>query len=194
MISLLPLQKILTWVSVIYAAFVVTVGVLLNATGIDAVSIAFKVSALLNLFIFCVAAFGWRCLWRFLPKLNDWVYPDLNGRWAVEINWHGAEASGKKIAFAIVKQSLTSFSIDLETDESTSETLIVAPYKHSKSSRPGLYYIYRSEGKTGSVQEQVSHTGAALLRVGLDSKDEMHGNYFTDRSTNGQYTMRRIII
>ena len=31
----------------------------------------------------------WRWLWRKIPKLNEWVFPDLNGTWEVELcsNW-----------------------------------------------------------------------------------------------------------
>lgn len=31
----------------------------------------------------------WRFLWKTFPKLNEWVFPDLNGTWEVELcsNW-----------------------------------------------------------------------------------------------------------
>src|SRR5260221_8411304 len=27
----------------------------------------------------------WRVIWRWVPKLNEWIYPDLNGDWDVEL-------------------------------------------------------------------------------------------------------------
>jgi hypothetical protein len=37
---------------------------------------------------------AWRLLWRLFPKLNDWIYPDLNGEWDVqgETNWNRIDA------------------------------------------------------------------------------------------------------
>jgi SMODS-associating 2TM, beta-strand rich effector domain len=31
----------------------------------------------------------WRWIWKKIPKMNEWVYPDLNGEWDVEMmsNW-----------------------------------------------------------------------------------------------------------
>lgn len=47
--------------------------------------------------IFCAQLFfalifvtpAWRLIWRAIPQLNDWVFPDLNGEWDVEVcsNW-----------------------------------------------------------------------------------------------------------
>lgn len=31
----------------------------------------------------------WRCVWRLVPKFNEWVFPDVSGEWDVEVasNW-----------------------------------------------------------------------------------------------------------
>lgn len=191
MISLFPITKVITWVSVVYSSLVLLFTLLFNIAGLSTFSVAFKGAAALNFVLFAIAAFSWKWVWKRIPKLNEWVFPDLNGYWDVEINWNWGEKSGNKLANAHIKQSLLEFSIELESDESASETLVVVPYKNSKSARPSLYYIYRSEGVTGAVKKQDPHIGTALLKTGIDSYDYMHGNYFTDRSTNGQYTMRR---
>jgi hypothetical protein len=192
MINLFPITKVIAWIAVSYALLVLSFTLLFNLTGFSTLNIAVKGAVVLNLVLFAIAAFAWQWLWKLIPKLNDWIYPDLNGYWDVEIDWHWGTKSGTKPAVAHIKQSLLEFSIELESDESESETLIVVPHKHSKSARPGLYYIYRSEGKTGAAKKQDPHTGAALLKLSMDSNDHMYGNYFTNRSTNGQYTLRRI--
>lgn len=45
----------------------------------------------------------WRLFWKAFPKMNDWVFPDLNGEWDVEVssNWPRIDrllksASGKE--------------------------------------------------------------------------------------------------
>lgn len=191
MINLFPITKVIAWVAAIYATFVLLFTALFNLSGFSTFGVAVKGAAALNLALFVVAAFAWKWIWKRIPKLNDWIFPDLNGYWDVEINWHWGEKSGNKPAVAHIKQSLLDFSIELESDESESETLVVVPYKHSKSARPGLYYIYRSDGKVDAAKKQDPHTGAALLKLSMESNDYMHGNYFTNRSTNGQYTLRR---
>jgi hypothetical protein len=191
MIYLFPITKVISWVAVFYAMLVLLCTAILNLSGFSTFGVAVKGAAALNIVLFIVAAFAWKWVWKVIPKLNDWIYPDLNGCWEVEINWNWGSNSGSKPAVAHIKQSLLEFSIELETDESESETLVVVPHKHTKSARPGLYYIYRSEGKIGAAKKQDPHTGAALLKLSMESNDLMHGNYFTNRSTNGQYTLRR---
>lgn len=36
-----------------------------------------------------ISSFLWRPIWKLFPKLNEWVYPDLNGEWDVTLksNW-----------------------------------------------------------------------------------------------------------
>lgn len=191
MINLFPITTVIAWISVSYATLVLLFTALFNLTGLSTLGVAVKGAASLNIVLFAISAFAWQWLWKLVPKLNDWIYPNLNGYWDVEINGHWGERSGTKPAIAHIKQSLLEFSIELESDESESETLVVVPHKNSKSARPGLYYIYRSEGKIGAAKKQDPHTGAALLRLSMESNDHMHGNYFTNRSTNGQYTLRR---
>jgi len=191
LISLFPITKVIAWISGIYALSVITIALVLSASDIVALQTAVKGIAVLNLLLFFMAAAGWKFLWKWCPILNDWVFPDLNGKWMVEIHWNWDSKSGQKVATAFVKQSLLKFSIELKSDESESETLIVSPYKDAHSSRPGLYYIYRNISIAGAAKEQDPHIGAAILKVDQESKELLHGNYFTDRSTNGQFTLRR---
>ena len=191
MISLFPLTKVISWVAGIYAVAVVLISILLGVSGLASLETAFKGVAILNLVLLGTALGGWRLVWRQFPKLSDWVFPDLNGRWTVEIYWNWGTKSGEKTATAYIRQSLTKVSIELSSDESESETQIVVPYKDAQSDRPGLYYIYRNVGLSGAAKKQDPHIGAAILKISQESNDVLRGNYFTDRSTNGQYTMRR---
>ena len=191
MISLLPITKLIAWVAGLYASTVVLFYVLVGAPGLASLPTILKGVTILNLLLLGLAIGGWRIVWQWIPKLNDWVFPDLNGKWMVNIHWNWGNKSGEKTATAFIKQNLLKVSIELSSDESESETLIVAPHKDAQSSRPGLYYIYRNVSIAGAAMKQDPHIGAAILKISQESNDLLRGNYFTDRSTNGQYTMRR---
>ncbi len=192
LINLLPITKLIAWVAGLYAGMVVLISALVGASGLASLETALKGVAILNLVLFGLAIGGWRAVWQWIPQLNDWVFPDLNGKWTVEIQWNWGNKSGEKIATAFIKHSLLKVSIELSSDESESETLMVAPHKDAQSSRPGLYYIYRNVSIAGAAKKQDPHIGAAILKISQESNDVLRGNYFTDRSTNGQYTMRRV--
>ncbi len=191
MISLFSIPKIISSIATLYALSVLIILIFFNISGVATLSVAFKGAVVLDFLLIGISSFGWRWLWRKIPKLNDWIYPDLNGKWDVDIQWNWNDNSGSKPALAYIKQSLFNFSIELQSDVSESETLVVLPHKQPKSDRPGLYYIYRNQGKAGAVPRQAAHIGAAILNLNSESNDLLHGNYFTDRSTNGQYTLRR---
>jgi len=191
LINLLPITKLIAWIAGLYAGIVVLISLLVGASGLASFETALKVVAILNLVLLGIAIGGWRAVWQWIPKLNDWVFPDLNGKWTVDIHWNWGNKTGEKIATAFIKQSLLKLSIELSSDESESETLMVTPHKDAQSSRPGLYYIYRNISTAGAAKKQDPHIGAAILKVSQESNDVLRGNYFTDRSTNGHYTMRR---
>jgi len=165
LINLFPITKLIAWVSGAYASFVVLLALVFNVGGVAAFGGALRGSSVLSFLLFGLAAAGWRYIWRWIPKLNDWIFPDLNGTWIVEIRWNWGGRSGQKAARAYIKQSLVKTSIELVSDESESETLLVIPHKDLHSSRPGLYYVYRNIGVAGSAKKQAPHLGAAILKL-----------------------------
>lgn len=135
--------------------------------------------------------FGWRRLWLSFPALNRWVYPDLNGKWKVSIYWKRGNENGTKMASAHIKQDFFRFSMQLVSDESESETLMVKPQKDPESARPILYYIYRNESAQGVQFPQPPHKGAAILKLDINDYNLLKGNYFTDRATSGHFELQR---
>ena len=139
----------------------------------------------------------WRGLWRCIPALNDYLFPDWNGNWDVEVYWHReakrgtAEAEGTVEADAEIKQSLVKVSITLQSKQSLSETRYVVPKKHSESDRPELHYVYRAEPTARHQHDNPAHYGAAILKPDLGNNDILRGNYFTDRATSGEIVMTR---
>lgn len=199
MISLLPLTKMFVIFAFIAVSLVGGTSSILKSMGIENYSdlkLYSMMSLLLEFLLIYILAAGWRYLWRVFPILNRVVYPDLNGRWNARIDWtweDGAETkNGVKEGTVYIKQSLLSFSIDLETDESESSTLVVKPYKDIESSQPAIYYMYRSESKKPKSSNQ-QHKGAAIIKLNHESTRRMEGNYFTDRNTYGRYTFEKIV-
>lgn len=191
MITLIPLQKILTFIAVIYTILIMVVGTISEASGFGFFSFAFKGAVFLEIVILIFFVSGWRFLWSKFPKLNEWVYPDLNGEWQVSIHWNYGHQKGIKTAIAHIKQDFFKLSMELVSDESESETLMVKPKKDPESSRPLLYYIYRNEAAQGVNNPRPSHKGAAVLKLDLKDQNTLKGNYFTDHGTNGHFELKR---
>jgi len=191
MITLVPLQKLLTFVAVLYAFISILMSIIFGITGFSSLLVAFKGAFMLEAAILAFVVFGWRKIWEKFPVLNKWIYPDLNGKWCVNIHWNRGNQNGTKYAQAFIKQDLFRLSIELKSDESESETLMVKPKKDPESSRPMLYYIYRNEPTKGASTKQKPHKGAAILKIDHTDLNILSGNYFTDRSTNGQFKLTR---
>lgn len=191
MISLIPIQKIFTAIAILYAVAITAIVAIFELTGFSTVSVAFRGAFFLELLILLFVAFGWRRLWSRIPALNEWIYPDLNGRWDVSIHWNWGGKNGTKTAVAHIKQDFFRLSMELVSDESESETLMVKPKKDSESSRPLIYYIYRNESAQGPANPRPPHKGAAILKLDHNDRNLLKGNYFTDQATNGHFEMRR---
>ncbi|MUL17318.1 hypothetical protein [Aliivibrio fischeri] len=200
MISLLPLTKMFSLFTVLSLIIVSGLSYLLSLVGIDTYSdlrllgiIGFALEFLL-IFLFTK---GWRTFWKYIPALNQWIFPDLNGEWDANIEWtwkNGADIkTGTKKGCVVIKQSLLKFSVDLITDESESSTLVVKPYKEAESDQPAFYYMYKSESKEPDSEGSSEHKGAAVLKVPHGTLNTLSGNYFTNRSTYGRYTFERKI-
>lgn len=191
MLTLIPLKKVLSIVAVMYALVLVLTTFLFQLSFVDSVSKVFGGAVILELIIFLFVAYGWRKLWSSYPVLNQWVYPDLNGEWIASIHWKRGKDSGTKMAKAHIKQDLFRLNMELISDESESETLMVVPKKDPESSRPLLYYVYRNESKQGVEKPQPPHKGAAILKLDHSNINVLKGNYFTDRATKGHIELTR---
>lgn len=191
MITLIPLKKVFSAIAGIYALIIVLIIFSFNLTAIDSIFSVLKGVFIVELLIILFVIYWWRKLWSKFPRLNQIVFPDLNGEWAVNINWNLGDKKGSKTAKAFIKQDFFHMSMELVSDKSESVTLIVKPKKDPESSRPILYYIYHNESKQGA-NPQPSHYGAAFLKLDHSRPGILAGNYFTDRATNGHFELKCI--
>lgn len=148
---------------------------------------------LLNFTFSIFLYFGWRLLWRRIPALNRIVFPDINGRWNMEIHWQKETDSGVVNAVAEVNQSFLKISMEVLSEDSSSQTLIAEPKKDAESGSPSLYYIYLVtpkllDGKIGSP-----YFGSAILKIPSKDVTEFGGNYWTDKQSKGHFRLNKIV-
>ncbi|WP_368879151.1 hypothetical protein [Proteus terrae] len=83
--------------------------------------------------------------------------------------------------------------MDVEADDSDSQTLIAKPKKDAETGRPALYYIFLAIPKhKADSSAQDPYRGTAILKLNLNGKKVLNGNYFTSRKTVGHYELTRI--
>ncbi|MGG7670749.1 hypothetical protein ACQ4OC_19210 [Yersinia sp. J1] len=196
MISLLPVGKIISLIAVAYAIICCLILWAVydeSTTFISAISIASGGSALLNILLLASFYFGWQQLWRMFPSLNDILFPDLNGVWEMIIHWEWKDKKGTTRAKAIIKQNFLKLGMDVESEDSDSQTLIAKPKKDAETGRAELYYVFLTTPKhTTDIDLQAPYKGIAILKLSLENKKMLRGNYFTSRKTVGHYELRRI--
>lgn len=141
--------------------------------------------------LFCI-------FWRFIPGLTTrWLFPYIDGSWDGHIyytkyNEHGAEIGpGEKQAQLYVYQSVSRIRLVLETDESTSETMIVKPERDINFSRFSLFYIYENNSRIGIANNGRSYRGTAIMHIAPGTPDFLGGNYFTDQKRSGHFHFER---
>ncbi len=111
MLSLVSPLRVIKIVAVSYALLVV-LGLLLymafarELATWPAIKIALGGALALDLFLLLAVHFIWKWLWFKLPILNTLLFPNLNGRWRMQIHWVGPDAHGTVSATATIRQEV----------------------------------------------------------------------------------------
>jgi hypothetical protein len=195
-ISILPITRLVGIVAVSYATCTaIIVGLIWRyseePTFWSSAGIAVSGATALNLFLLLIIYVGWKWLWSWFPMLDTLVFPNINGSWRMLIHWQKADGNGIIRANAIIKQDLLRISMEVSSRDSDSETLIAYPRRDPESGRPILYYVYRVIPKNINPNTGPSYEGAAILKVSNSGMNELSGNYFTSRQTNGYFHLTR---
>ena len=117
--------------------------------------------------------------------------PDLRGTWKVELksSWVDSE-TGKVIdpvyGYAVIRQSLTSLSCRLMTQESKSVLVAHSIDPQEEEDLYKLVGVYRNEPEIElqGVRSEIHH-GAISLDIHGNPVYELRGHYWTDRGTKG---------
>lgn len=197
MINLLPIGRLISFVAIMYAAIVAvillfTINSYTNA--LDAITLAASGSLALNMTIFGLIYIGWRKVWGIFPILNKVLFPDLNGTWKMTIHWEFNEhQKGVTKAHAVINQNFLQIGMDVDSNDSESETIMAKPKKDPTTGRGILYYIYLTTPKEKSkAPDKSPYRGVAILKVDLLDEGTLKGNYFTSRGSTGYYEMSRV--
>jgi len=193
-INLLPIPSLIAVISGIYAVLIVIILLFFldaDVDRIEGVKIAFRGATVLNVILLGVVYFGWRWLWKQIPFLNDVLFPDLNGEWDMTIHWRWNGKEGVAKATAHIKQSFLKISMEVDSEDSQSTSMMAKPKKDSESGRAILYYIYRSTPKLTVGNNSIPYEGTAILKLDHKNFKILEGNYYTDRSTKGHYKLKR---
>lgn len=196
MLSLISPLRVISIIAIGYAALVVLFLVVYMAFASNvalwtALKVAISGALALDIILFVGVHFIWKWLWAKYPKLNSLLFPDLNGRWRMEIHWVGSEAHGNVSATATIRQDFLRISMEVASDGSDSETLMAKPKKDPESGRPLLYYVYRVVPKQVTAHASQSYEGAAILKFDSSQSQCLRGNYFTSRKTVGHFVLWR---
>jgi hypothetical protein len=194
MLSLLPVDRVITVVAVAYAATILlVVAIILTAFPAlnpwQTLTVAFSGSAALQLLVFLVFNVAWKWIWSAIPALNQSLFPNIEGKWKMIIHWQRGEHTGQVAATAVIRQTLLKLSMEVFSEGSESETLVALPRRDPESGRPLLYYVYRVVPKAGKSDAGHAYEGSALLK--LADKNTLSGNYFTSQSTRGRFSLTR---
>ena len=163
----------------------------------------------------------WRRIWRFLPFLNRFAFPDLNGVWlgATRSNWptikkmldaaqtreeitqsdlhatpEQADALAVEIKASLFKVQITA---SLSETDGRSHSIIVRPRKDCQGNIH-LSYVYAQNTPNPASTDVEEHFGAADLEINIDDLERAEGVYWTRRNwkmglnTAGRLDLRRI--
>jgi len=138
----------------------------------------------------------WRWIWRAVPSLNHWIFPDLNGEWdatmdsnIAEIAKHhpalkGTNPESKIQGKITIKQNWFFIAMTFRGDNgySNSDTIVVKPTRTPESGRFGLAYVYCNHTPKQLTTDEQMHYGAGIVEVHQnDGKTEIEGNFWTNR-------------
>lgn len=124
--------------------------------------------------------------WRWTPRVQEAVFPYLGGEWIGELRFHGPNGAGDREVSLVVNHSLLKTVMILDSDESTSRTLVVHAERDSGTERDRLYYVYLNERKEGVRGAGEQYRGLAVLRVEIAAGSTfLLGDYFTERQSTG---------
>ncbi|WP_200847294.1 hypothetical protein, partial [Microbacterium sp. 18062] len=160
------MTKVISMLAGLYAllAFLVALG--MERLGIEVSFLrVFSGAVVIDLGLLFFVYVGWRWIWEKVPRLNQWLYPDLNGTWAASIDWVKDGKTGRALGTVSIKQNFFTLSIEMDAPRSESRTIALSVKKDPESARPLLHYIYEVREKYQSPGQNMVYQGAASLVV-----------------------------
>jgi len=121
------------------------------------------------------------------PVLRGTWEGDLESLWVDPVT--GAKPP-KKVVYFTVKQTLTTISVRLHTDESSSEQ-ITGTLGTNQSGQRVIASTYMNTPRIEHRERSRPHYGGVVLTVFGDPPTRLEGEYWTDRMSKGSLVFRR---
>lgn len=187
----------------------------LSTPALEGLGIAPKVSwcvlAVQLVMLLLIATPLWRCVWRIIPQLNDWVYPDLNGEWEVAVAsnvtridavFEAAKSQEEAFDFRLgpeamlvplghftlrarIRQSWLSIDVDLWDPTGAGpiegSTTLIAEPVRGKNGRHALAYMFDQTNKTDVVSDAGGFRGAVWITRDRTDANILSGRMWSDR-------------
>lgn len=131
----------------------------------------------------------WIWRWKWVQKLPH-VPRSIRGTWrgslaSAWIDPDTGQSPPRKPVFLVVRQSATTISAVLLTDESSSRSTMANLAEDEIGA--ALSYIYLNRPKVKVEHRSRMHNGSAFLEVSGHPANRLHGRYWTDRDTRGEF-------
>jgi hypothetical protein len=122
-------------------------------------------------------------LWktRLIQKLKWMRIPNLSGLWETEMKTSQDNFITPILGQITIRQTASKILIALETNSSTSASIIGAIIRAEKLSEYELTYYFRNEPKAESLTSLQIHYGTASFRIS-DDTSLLEGEYYTGRN------------
>jgi hypothetical protein len=186
MLHLIPLRPFLIVfaIVIILAVFLAGYGPLLTMG--DMAGLVRLASSLALLFLLAASL-----AWRWVPAIQTLVFPYLGGSWDGQLSYEGTHGSGQVDVKLDVTHNLFYLRLILDSEQSTSKTLVVHADHSLELKRDRLYYVFLNERKEGLPGRRDQYRGLATLRVDAANNLRLIGEYFTERQGHGTLTLSR---
>lgn len=143
-----------------------------------------------------VLLFVWdKWIWKW--KLVQWipgVSRNLSGTWAATLEslWidpSTGTSSPAKTVYVVVRQTSSTASVTLISDESTSKSSVARVVEEDGSWV--LYYLYTNKPRLGVRGRSAIHHGSAVLYATGSPAKRLEGSYWSDRDSKGQLKLTK---
>ena len=126
-------------------------------------------------------------LWRFVKPIQMLVFPKLGGEWDGHISYLVGERTVQKNARLFVKHSFSGVVLVLESEESTSQTLVVSPQRDDTGTQFKLYYVFENQRKPKYcvAGRPTKYREVAIIEFDRGLQN-LTGQYFTEQNTQGK--------
>lgn len=153
----------------------------------------------------------WQSVWRWFPKLNEWLYPNLNGDWDVQLKsnysrvdalLNAAKGDASPVDFravdesklpplltvwmrARIRQSWTKIEMELWSPSGAGpigeSKTLLVEPFRGPGGRHGLAYIFEQTNETDVVSDSSTFRGAVWIERDRDEENLFRGRMWSDR-------------